>query len=97
MKNEVKDSNNIINCILLSIEIINYYPLKKFWEHIIIIKTCVFNDNYKKPGNIKNSIKKNKDVINAMLIKDTEASYNIKEFYFNLVDDNGNYKSDENF
>ena len=75
----------------------NCYSLKKFWEHVIIIKTRVFNDNHKRPGNIENAIKKNKDVINTMSIKDIIFPYNITEFYFNLVDDNGNYKTDENF
>ena len=75
----------------------NCYPLKKFQEHVIITKKRVFNDNHKKPGNIENAIKKNQDVINTMSIKVIDFPYNIKEFYFNLVDDNGNYKTDENF
>ena len=113
MRDEGKDPNNRINCILLCInsqcprfnqgikeviiEIMNCYPLKKFWEHVIIIKTRVFNDNNKKPGNIENAIKKNKDVTKVMSIKYIDSPYNIKEFYFNLVDDNGNYKTDDNF
>jgi hypothetical protein len=32
-----------------------------------------------------------------MSIKYIDSPYNIKEFYFNLVDDNGNYKTDDNF
>ena len=113
LRDEGKDPKNRINCILLCInsqcprfnqgikeviiEIMNCYPLKKFWEHVIIIKTRVFNDNFKKPGNIENAIKKNKDVIEAMSIKSIDSPYNIKEFYFNLVDDFGNYKTDKSF
>ena len=113
MRDKGKNSSNRINCILLCInsqnprfnkdikeviiEIMNCYPLKNFWEHIIIIKTRVFNDNYKKPGNIENAIKKNKDVINTMSKRDIGFPYNITEFYFNLVYVDGNYKTDDNF
>ena len=75
----------------------NCYPLKKFWEHVIIIKTRVFNDNNKKPGNLENAIKKNNDVTKTMSIKYIDFPNNIKEFYFNSVDDNGNHKTDKNF
>ena len=70
---------------------------EKIFEHVIIIKTHVYNDNFKRPGNIENAIKRKKDVTNTMLINDINFSYNIKEFYFDLVYDNENYKTDNNF
>ena len=69
------------------IEIMNCYPLNNFWNHVIIIKTHVTKDKYKKPGNIEQAIRKNEQVNNAMRERNIISPNEIKEFYFDSVND----------
>ena len=103
LRNEGKKTENRINCILICInavnarfdgslrdtliEIMNCYPLDNFWEHVIIIKTHILKDIYKKPGNIEQAIKKNKKITAVMNNKGINFPSCLKEYYFNSVND----------
>lgn len=111
LRNEGKNTENRINCILICInavnarfdgslrdaviEIMNCYPLDNFFEHVIIIKTHILNDIYKKPGNIEQAIKKNKKIIDTMKNKGINFPSCLKEFYFNSVKDDQTINIDD--
>jgi len=110
LRNEGKKTENRINCILICInavnarfdgalrdtliEIMNCYPLDNFWEHVIIIKTHILKDIYKKPGSIEQAIKKNKKLIATMNDKHINFPSGLKEYYFNSVNDDETINTD---
>ena len=110
LRNEGKKPENRINCILICInavnarfdgalrdtliEVMNCYPLNNFWEHVIIIKTHILQDKYKKPGNIEQAIKKNKKLIDTMNNKGINFPSCLKEYYFNSVNDDETINTD---
>lgn len=101
LRNEGKKPENRINCIIICIsamnarfdgglrdtliEIMNCYPLKNFWEHVIIIKTHILQDKYKRPGYIEQAIKKNEKLKNFMNKRNIYFPSCLKEYYFNSV------------
>lgn len=111
LRNEGRKTENRINCILICInavnarfdgslrdtliEIMNCYPLDNFWEHVIIIKTHILKDIYKKPGNIEQAIKKNKKITAAMNKKGINFPSCLKEYYINSVNDDQTIKTDD--
>ena len=113
LREEGKDPNKRINSILICnnamaprfdgglretiIEIINCFPLKEFWEHVIIINTHVTKNKYKKPRKIEDAIKDNEDIRKAMNEKKINSPNYIEEFFFDTVDeDNDIPKTDDN-
>ena len=113
LREEGKKPENRINSILICnnalstrfnavlrdtiIEIINCFPLKEFWEHVIIINTHVFKDIYKKPKRFENAIKNNEDIRKAMNEKKINSPNYIEEFFFDTVDDDNKIpKTDDN-
>ena len=79
------------------IEIINCFPLKEFWEHVIIINTHVIKNKYKKPSKFEDAIKNNEDIRKAMNEKKINSPNYIEEFFFDTVDkDNDIPKTDDN-
>jgi len=111
LRNEGRKPENRINCILIwinavnarfdgslrdtLIEIMNCYPLDNFWEHVIIIKTHILKDIYKKPGNIEQAIKKNKKITAAMNKKGINFPSCLKEYYINSVNDDQTINTDD--
>ena len=69
-------------------EFMNCFPLYDFWEHVLIIRTHVRNDNLKKSGNLEESVIKN--LGNYMSQKNIAYPSNLKEreFFFNSVIEN---------
>lgn len=73
-------------------EFMNCFPLKDFWNHVLIIRTHVRNKNLKKKGKLGNSIKNDEDLRNYMEEKGINMPENLeeREFYFNSVKENDN-------
>ena len=87
-------TNDIKNALM---ELMNTFPSPNFWEHVLIIRTHCFEqsqiDNIKGTfANIFNEDPKIKKIMNKKGIK---LPKEIKEFYVNSVDENGNYNSNK--
>ena len=72
-------------------EFMNWFPLYDFWEHVLIIRTFVRENNLKKSGNLEESVIKN--LGDYMSQKNIAYPSDLKkrEFFFNsvIVDDDG--------
>lgn len=72
-------------------ELMNFFPLNDFWEHVLIIRTFVRKENLKKHGDLEESI--NEQMGDFMKEKNIACpkELNKREFFFNSVleDENG--------
>ena len=66
-------------------EFMNRFPLYDFWKHVLIIRTCVREDNLRKSGNLEKNVIENlgdymsqKNIANPSDLKE-------REFFFNSV------------
>jgi len=79
------------------IELMSIFPSPNFWEHVLIIRTHCFEqsqiDNIK--GNFANIINEDPKIKETMNKKGIKLPKEIKEFYVNSVDENGNYNSNK--
>ena len=79
------------------IELMSIFPSPNFWEHVLIIRTHCFEqsqiDNIK--GNIEQIIREDPKIKETMNKKGIKLPKEIKEFYVNSVDENGNYNSNK--
>jgi len=79
------------------IELMNTFPSPNFWEHVLVIRTHCFEqsqiNNIK--GNIEQIIRGDPKIKQTMDKKGIKLPKEIKEFYVNSVDGNGNYNSNK--
>jgi len=104
LRHQATDPNNRISAILICLhiddkrfsksiremlrEFMNCFPLYDFWEHVLIIRTHVREDNLRKSGNLEESVIKN--LGDYMSQKNIAYPSNLKEreFFFNSVIEN---------
>ena len=91
---DIRLTNDIQNIL---IELMNTFPSPNFWEHVLVIRTHCFEqsqiDNIK--GNFANIINEEQKIKETMNKKGIKLPKEIKEFYVNSVDENGNYNSNK--
>ena len=79
------------------IELMNTFPSPNFLEHVLVIRTHFFDqsqiNNVK--GNIEQIIREDPKIKETMNKKGIKPPKEIKEFYVNSVDENGNYNSNK--
>ena len=79
------------------IELMNTFPWPNFWEHVLVIRThCILESQIKNiKGNIEQIINEDPKIKETMNKKGIKLPKEIKEFYVNSVDKNGNYNSNK--
>ena len=99
--NEATNSSNRIKALLICLhidderfhasiremlkEFMNCFPLKDFWEHVLIIRTFVHSPDLKEYGNLEDSVKEYLgDYMQEKKI-DFPKNMNEREFFFNSV------------
>ena len=104
LRHQATNPNNRISAILICLhiddkrlsnsiqemlkEFMNCFPLKDFWEHVLIIRTHVRNNNLKKSGNLeKYVIEKLGDYMSQKNIANP-SDLKKREFFFNSVIEN---------
>ena len=87
-------TNDIQNIL---IESMNTFPSPNFWEHVLVIRThCLKQSQINNiKGNIEQIIREDPKIKETMNKKGIKLPKEIKEFYVNSVDENGNYNSSE--
>ena len=80
------------------IELMNTFPCPNFWEeNVLVIRTHCFKQSQidKIKGNFANIINHDPKIKETMNKKGIKLPKEIKEFYVNSVDENGNYNSNK--
>ena len=94
---KITDYRLTIDIQKIIIELMSIFPSPNFWEHVLIIRTFCFKqsqiDNIK--GNFANIINEDPKIKETMNKKGIKLPKEIKEFYVNSVDENGNYNSNK--